>query len=271
MPKPPKKETRGPPLRLQYRPEGGADVDALAFAGYLIESIRALKQTAALLSKGSVTVRYVVERLDKQSPEVVEIAPVAAAADQALIHRAQVAHVEALDGIARGEIPTYLDYPARLTYQRLGALSRKGHFKAQVSANGTSTTTGAELAESLNLQMAGEHTSYGTVRGHIHTYQSAGGRRLIRLVPRTGNSLIGKFRERDRVKIRGYIDVAYVEAEGLMRYRSGEYQPYFIDIERIRQLPVGDSPSFQDMDGFAPDLAGHRSADELVSEARDAW
>lgn len=271
MPKPAPIETRGPPIKLIYEPVGGADMDALAFADYLKESISALKQTASLLADRTVSVRYVVQSLEKKSPEQVVLAPIIALTDRDLIHRVQVTHVETIDLLQRGVIPNYLDYPARLTYQRLGKLSEKANFSTQVIANGASTRSQAALKDSLDIELGLEHTSTGTVRGYIRTYQSAGGRRLIRIEPRVGKPILGHFRERDRAWVRSMIDVGYVEAHGRMRYRSGEHQPYYIDVEAFRKVDTIDAPSFRDIDGLAPSLTGDQSTDDFAAEARDAW
>lgn len=267
-------EERGPPLTLIYRhPDGkDADVDAVAFAEFIVQSVRALTQTASLLEGRPVHIRYVIESLDKNSPETVALSPITTISDAPIVRRVQAQHVQTLEGIRRGLIPDFLDYPALQTYERLGELARKGNFVADVRVNGTSAIADAGLKNTIDLTLARERVSTGSVRGTIKTYQSAGNRRLIRIYPRAGASLLGHFRERDRTLVKSLVDGPLVEVEGRMRYKPGAYQPYFVDIEKIRPLDFEGSPSFADMAGFAPALIGEdQSPEDFVGDLRDAW
>lgn len=272
-PKPRPREVTGPPLKLTYHHHGGDDVpmNAVAFAEYLIESIKAVKQTANLLAGRVVPIEYKVEHLTKNSPEFVSVVPHVPDTFEGLIYEAQVQHVRTMSEMEDGRIPAFLDFPARMTYRRLGKLSKEGRFATRVQANGVDVMAGAKVAETLSLHLASEATSYGRIRGHIQEYKSAGSKRLIRIFPRVGQPLVGRFREADRTKILGMIDVAYVEAHGKMRFKSGEYEPYHMIIDSIEALNVEGAPTFADMQGFAPDILGGRDMDDFIGATRNGW
>lgn len=272
-PKPRPRDVTGPPLALTFHHKDGDDIpmDAVAFAAYLIDSIKAVQQIANLMSGRSIPVQYKVKQLHKNSPEYVQIVPYVPEPFADLVYAAQVRHVDTIREMESGQIPSFLDYPLRLTYRRLGQLSKQARFTARVQANGAEVESGAAMAETLALQLAREATSYGTIRGHIKEYKSAGSKRLVRIFPRVGEPLVGRFREADRVKILGLIDVAYVEARGKMRYKSGEYQPYHMDIDKIDGLETAAAPTFAEMQGFAPDILDGRSMDDFMGAARNGW
>jgi predicted DNA-binding protein len=266
-------EQSGPPLTLRYTPDAGpdADVDAYAFAEYIQESIRALRQTAEILAGHNVNVRYVVNSLRKRSPAVVSIRPVASIPVINLITRAQKTHVETLRSIKTGVVPRHLDYPAIQTYKRIGDLNKRFHFVTEVKTDGEKVTAGADIKNRLDVELARDTFSHESARGWIRHYHAAGKRRLIRLYSHTGRALSCSFRERDQKRVRELID-QYVEVEGLARYRPNAYQPYHLEIKEIDELRgLENSPSFEDMRGFAPRLAEGMTAEQYVREQRSGW
>lgn len=272
MPRPAPIVREGPPLTLVYEPLGGeaAEMDALAFASFLTESVRALRQIAVLISGKPVQVQYTISDLDKNSPDLVKLTPRVRLEDVPLIEQAQVQHIRTVAALQEGRVLSDLDFPALQTYLRLGGIAKTHRFVARVQTNGASAQVSRVLKDRLDLELKKDVWAYGSVRGRVRSYHAAGWRRLIRLYPRVGPAVVCHFKREHQEMVVSLIE-KFAMAEGRMRYRPNEYHPYHMEIESISEIDRSGAPTFADMEGFARNLAGDTPAEDFIREARDEW
>ena len=271
--KPGRIERKGTPITIRYSPEGAGGIDAVAFADYLRDTIRALRLTAESVAgdadQSLGRVNYIVSRLNMQSPAEVELTPLARFASRRLVERSHHFHIKWISALEGGDVPSGVDFATLRAYRRLGEIAAKNNFRADVATNGHSATVTPDLKNRLDLELQKDQQSQGTIRGFIRSYHSAG-RHFIRIYPRVGRSVACRFRRSVANTVRNLID-RFVQVDGVLRFRPGEFNPYFMEMRNIEWIDTENAPTFLDMDGAFADADLRGSAVDLVRAARDGW
>ncbi len=266
-------EATGPELTLRFEPLEGdtADVGAIAFAESIILAVKALRQTAALLSNGKgVSVEYEIADLKHSSPATCVLKPRFPIRYGELVDRAQHAFVESMDKIASGEVPEFLDYPTLSAYKELARITSKGRFTNNVRLNGTSAAVSQAVETRLQLELEKDRFMIGAIHGRVRKYSSAS-KNLIRVFPRTSPPVTCEFKDKLRAEVSALVEKDVI-VEGRMRYRPNAFHPYNMTIRTIRLAePQEARPSLAVLRGNVSEPATGEASENLIRELRRAW
>lgn len=266
-------EAFGPELTLRFEPRAGddADVGAVAFAESIILAVKALRQTAALLSNGqAVSIEYEVADLRHSSPATCVLKPRFAIRHRELVTQAQEMLVQSIGDISRGSVPDFLDYPTLNAYKELAKVAGKGGFVNNLSLEGESANVSTAIEERLDIELGKDRFMVGTVQGTVRKYSSAT-RNLIRVFPRAAPPVTCEFKSRLRAEVSLLVERDVI-VEGRMRYRPNAYHPYYMHIRSIQlaERPAA-SPSLASLRGDNLGPSDGRAPEEMIREIRRAW
>jgi hypothetical protein len=258
-------------LTMEGMPEEGGHVRFEDFVLELNRFRKALNKMGQHLGGGNL--RYRVVALSHRSPAVVELERVESPRRPAVHETAENKILNAIQIIEDHQVaPEGLP---RAVLDELRKFSRpvgRSLLAVTASANGHSAHVSQTLAPKIDIILAPEESSLGTVEGKLDAFNVHGEDKSIFWVyPETKagriRCVIPKVLEE---KALGYVKQA-VRVEGEVFYRSGAKFPHQVTAIDLEPIDRQDLTRLADLRGAAPRATGDLSSVEFVEALRDEW
>lgn len=142
---------------------------------------------------------------------------------------------------------------------------------SRLERNGDTFDVTSDVCRKMDALLAEETSCDGDMTGVFEYLNIHDNQNVFRIYPDSGASKINcRFPDELRdeaIKAVG----SYVEVGGRLLFRSMDYHPHAIEVERIYIMPDEDDlPTLMDLRGIAPDLTGGLNAIEFVKKIRNA-
>ncbi|MEQ9170011.1 MAG: hypothetical protein RIE87_02280 [Rhodospirillales bacterium] len=252
--------------------EDDGNVRLPAFIAEINTLARVVTKIDRRVSGGASANHFRIVGLSHSSPAAVELevcqnqgAPDTRAA---LVHRFS----DAIAAISEGDVPEDLDRALLQDLRNLAAPVGEKLGAARLRVNGTAIELNDVFAKKIELSLAGEEFSFGSIDGRLEQINIHEGANRFSIYPEFGPNKVQCHFGSDLLDKATAAVNRTVSVEGRLKYKPNDPFPYAVEVEDIDIFPPDDEmPTFEDLRGIAPNATGDELSEVFIARMRDGW